>query len=159
MTEHGPLAAHYGRRCTAQHQTGPSGTYERCNYRWTSKECHECGEANDIAARYCVKCKTEIVDPNEKLALDFKMLKRDPTQAQTDEVLSMDLREGISQAGNKTMRADFVTPYRSFSIWFSPESKGWKQREEWAGFESATKNGPPKTVTYKKTVPAAFIDF
>lgn len=156
LTEYGPLPAHYGRRCLAQYKTGPGGTYERCGYRWTSKECPECGEPNDIAARYCCKCKAEIVDPNEKLNAEFRRLKRDPTQIQTDKVLSMDLREGVSQKGNKTVRADFVTPYRSFSVWFTPESKGWKQRDEWARFAAATENGPPRTVTYRKDAESGF---
>lgn len=153
MTDHGPLPAHFGRRCFGMHKTGAGGTYERCNYRWTSKECPECQEPNDIAARYCVKCKTEIVDPNEKLRAEFKQLKRDPTQVQTDEVISMDLREGVSQSGNKTVRADFVTPYRSFSIWFVPDNDGWKQRQDWANFLTATNGGAmkPNTITYKKS--------
>lgn len=138
------------------HKTGAGGTYERCAYRWTSKECPECQEQNDIAARYCCKCRAEIVNPNEKLVADFKKLKRTPTERQTDVVLSMDLREGISQAGNRTVRADFVTPYRSFSVWFVPESKGWKQREEWARFEAATQDGQPRTVTYKKNADSGF---
>jgi len=156
QTEHGPLPAHYGRRCIAMHKTGPGGTYERCGYRWTFKECPECSEPNDIAARYCKKCKAEIVNPNEKLRVEFKKMKRDPTQRQTDQVLSMDLREGVSQAGNRTVRADFVTPYRSFSIWFVPESRGWKQREEYARFAAATENGPPQTVTYMKDHESGF---
>ncbi len=158
MTEHGPLPAHYGRRCFGMHKTGPGGTYERCGYRWTFKECPECQEPNDIAARYCIKCKAEIVNPNERLSLEFKRLKRDPSQRQTDEVLSMDLREGVSQAGNRTVRADFVTPYRSFSVWFVPESKGWKQRQEWADFVAKTDGGEnqPRTVTYRKDTESGF---
>lgn len=149
-TEYGPLPAHYGRRCFGMHKTGPLGTYERCSYRWTSKECPECGEPNDIAARHCCKCKAEIVNPNEKLRAEFKRIKRDPTHTQTDKVLSMILREGVSQAGNKTMRADFVTPYRSFSVWFVPESKGWRQRSEWEKFGHVLSDDTPRTVTYRK---------
>jgi DNA repair protein RadD len=156
MTEYGPLSAHYGRRCFGMHKTG--GTYERCGYRWTSKECPECGEPNDIAARYCCKCRAEIVNPNEKLAADFKRLKRDPTKTQTDVVLSMDVREGVSQKGNRTVRVDFVTEYRSFSIWFVPESKGWKQRDDWARFNAATDGCArhPRTVTYCKDAESGF---
>ena len=158
MTEHGPLPAHYGRRCFGMHKTGPNGTYQRCGYRWTFKECPECQEPNDIAARYCIGCKAEIVDPNSKLVAEFKKLKRDPSQRQTDEVISMDLREGVSQAGNRTVRADFVTPYRSFSIWFVPESRGWKQRQEWQQFCAKTGCGEnkPRTVTYRKDPDSGF---
>lgn len=156
MTEFGPLPAHYGRRCFGMHKQG--GQYVRCGYRWTSKECPECQEPNDIAARYCTKCRAEIVNPNEKLAADFKRLKKDPTQVQTDLVESMVLREGVSQKGNKTVRADFVTPYRSFSVWFSPEATGWKKREEWAAFVAATEGGAkqPRTVTYRKDAASGF---
>jgi DNA repair protein RadD len=158
QTEYGPLPAHYGRRCFGMHKTGQMGKYERCTYRWTFKECPECQEPNDISARYCSGCRAEIVNPNEKLRAEFKRIKRDPTQIQTDRVLSLDLREGISQAGNKTIRADFVTPYRSFSVWFTPESKGWKQRDEWARFAHATDNGQdmPATVTYRKDEMSGF---
>ena len=156
MTEHGPLPAHYGRRCFGMHKTGPKGKYERCTYRWTSKECPECQEPNDLAARYCIKCKAEIVDPNEKLAADFKRIKKDPTQVQTDEVTSMDLREGVSQAGNRTVRADFVTPWRSFSVWFVPEARNRQRRQEWANFQAVTENGPPRTVTYRKDPETGF---
>lgn len=157
QTDHGPMPAHYGRRCWGMHPAA-GGKYERCAYRWTGKDCPECGESNDIAARYCVKCRCEIVDPNEKLVADFKRLKRTPTERQTDLVLSMDIREGISRAGNKTMRVDFVTPYRSFSVWFTPESKSWKAREEWANFDAATNGGKatPQTVTYRKDAESGF---
>jgi DNA repair protein RadD len=167
MTEFGPLPAHYGRRCFGMDRTGPNGTYERCGYRWTFKPCDECEEPNDIAARYCCKCKAEIVDPNSKLVAEFKQLKRDPSQRQTDKVLSMDVREGVSANGNKTVRVDFVTPYRSFSVWFVPESKGWKQRDDWARFahEVMAKNPStgnlyvqymPSTVTYRKDTETGF---
>lgn len=158
MTEFGPLPAHYGRRCFGMDRTGPGGTYERCGYRWTSKECPECQEPNDIAARYCSKCRAEIVDPNEKLRAEFKQLKRDPTQRQTDTVLSMDIREGVSAAGNETVRVDFVTPYRSFSVWFVPNAKGWKARDEWAKFHAATQglSVQPATVTYRKDPDSGF---
>ena len=151
MTEHGPLSGHYGRRCFGMHQTGPAGTYERCNYRWTSKDCPECEEPNDIAARYCIKCKAEIVDPNEKLALDFKVLKADPTKKQTDNVLSMSVRDGVSKSGNKTVRVDIVTEYRSFSVWLLPEARDSKNRRRYADFASQQMfGGKPKTVTYQK---------
>lgn len=156
MTEYGPMPGHLGRRCNAHHLM--RGKYVRCAYRWTSKECSECGEPNDIAARYCHSCKAEIVNPNEKLVKDFKRIKRDPTQTQTDEVISMTTRDGISKAGNKTVRADFVTHYRSFSVWLMPEAEGWKPRQTWEAFAAATDYGktPPKTVTYVKDGSSGF---
>ena len=47
------------------------GVLEQCQHRWTSKECPHCKADNDIAARYCCECNGEIIDPNEKLAIEF----------------------------------------------------------------------------------------
>lgn len=158
MTEYGPLPAHYGRRCFGMVQIGPKGEYDRCNYRWTGKECPQCGELNDIAARYCIVCKAEIVDPNDKLVADFKAMKKDPTRPQTDEVLSMQVRPGISAKGNRTIRADFVTPYRQFSVWFVPEATHSRGMREWAAFDNATKGGAerPSTISYVKDAQSSF---
>ena len=156
MTDYGPLPGHFGRRCLGQERTGPRGEYERCGYRWTFKECPECDAPNDIAARYCKECRAEIVNPNDKLVMEFKRIKRTPTEKQTDRILSMETRDGISQAGNKTVRADISTPYRSFSVWFVPESNGWKQRAEYETFAKACENGTPATVTYQKDKQTGF---
>lgn len=151
-TEYGPLPGHFGRRCLGMHRTGPRGEYLRCNYRWTHKECPECQEPNDIAARYCCACKAEIVDPNEKLREEFIRFKRDPHNRQTDRVLSMVVREGVSQKGNRTVRADFVTDHRSFSVWFLPDATGYVQRQAYETFCAATNDGTeaPRSITYQK---------
>jgi len=158
MTDYGPLSSHYGRRCFGMVQTGPKGEYDRCSYYWTSKECPQCSEPNDIAARFCRACKAELVDPNEKLAIDFKAMKRDPTRPQTDVVLSMTVRPGVSAKGNRTMRADWVTPYRQFSTWLLPEATHSRGMKEWAAFEAATDNGnrKPATISYCKDADSGF---
>lgn len=151
-TEHGPMPAHFGRRCFGMVRSGKMGEYVRCGYRWTSKECPHCEAKNDIAARYCIECKGEIVDPNEKLKGEFRAMKRDPSQKQTDQILDMVTREGVSARGNKTLRVDFTTPYRSFSIWLLPEATHSKAMSDWWTFQSATDEGNviPETVTYQK---------
>lgn len=153
MTEHGPTPAHFGRRCYGLVHVG-HGRYDQCDYRWTSKECPECHEPNDIAARYCASCKAEIIDPNEKLVMDFTRLKKDPTQTQTDEVLAMRTSTGISRSGNDTLRVDFETEYRNFPIWFVPE----KNDRGYRNFMESTKGGtvPPATVTYRKDPDSRF---
>lgn len=153
-TDYGPLSAHYGRRCFGYvHSTTQKGKIDRCNYRWTGKDCPECGEKNDIAARYCYECKAEIVDPNEKLIGEFKAMKRDPRLPQCDEVVSMTVHHRMSQAGNPTVRVDWVTPYRQFSTYFMPESKSHRQMHSYKIFIDATTNGTvrPSTVSYRKT--------
>ncbi len=152
QTEHGPMPGHYGRRCWGMVTAGPRGELVRCEYRWTGKDCPACGEPNDIAARYCIACKAEMVDPNEKLRGEWKAFKRDPSNRQTDPVIEMKTREGVSQRGNKTMRVDFTTPYRSFSIWLMPEGTFARAMRDWQMFDAATLGGerPPETVTYQK---------
>lgn len=160
MSEFGPIPGHYGRRCMGMVQVGKRGEYERCGYRWTFKECPHCAAENDIAARYCTACKGEIVDPNEKLVADFKALKRDPTQMQTDKVLSMSCAPSISRNGNRTMRVEWVTPYRQFATWFLPDAPHVRGQVAWNTFDRATDGGKvaPSTVTYQKNAETGFFD-
>lgn len=160
MSDWGPIPVHLGRRCMGLVQSGKRGEYDRCDYRWTSKECPHCLEPNDIAARYCHSCKAELVNPNDKLKAEFKALKRDPTQWQTDQVISMTCKEGVSAKGNKTVRVEWVTPYRQFSTWFSPDSKSWSIRDKHQAWLSVTQDGttPPKTVTYRKDPATQFFE-
>lgn len=155
-TEYGPMPAHYGRRCFGMIRSGEDGKHERCNYRWTSKDCEACGAANDIAARYCVECKAELVDPNEKLKAEFQAMKKDPHQPQTDAVLSMTLKDSVSQKGNATVRADWVTPYRTFSTWHQPNASFAKGQKDWARFDEATRHGTPETISYIKEAGSSF---
>ena len=155
-TEHGPMPAHFGRRCWGEVKL-PGGKRDRCSYRWTGKDCPACGESNDIAARYCAHCRAEIVDPNEKLIGEFRAMKKDPTKMQTDEVVSMAVQNGVSRSGNKTVRVDFVTPYRSFSIWLLPEATHSRALADMAKFEQVTADGvTPRTVTYQKDAGTGF---
>ena len=146
MSEHGPVASHYGRRCFGMVRTGARGEYERCGHRYNSKECPACDAPNDIAARFCTVCAAEIVDPNERLVGEFVARKKDPSQPQTDRVLSYDVRESVSQRGNATIRIDFVTPYRQFSVWIMANPKNAKQAADLARWEAC--EGDPKTVSY-----------
>jgi DNA repair protein RadD len=156
MTEFGPSPAHFGRRCYGLVK-GALGVFSQCGYRWTSKPCPHCEADNDIAARYCKECRGEIIDPNEKLVMDFKALKKDPTRTQTDLVVSMVSSEGISRSGNRTLRVDFETPHRNFSVWYSPNGPHFAHRE-YAKFMDATMGGiaTPKTVTYRKDEDSKF---
>lgn len=157
MSEYGPVPGHYGRRCFGMLRTGDRGEYVRCGYRWTSKECPHCTAPNDIAARYCCECKGEIVNPNDKLVADFKALKRDPSRLQTDKVLSMECKPGVSKAGNPTLRVDWVTPYRQFWTWFQTEATHHKGRAEYAKFQAATADGrTPETISYAKDLESGF---
>jgi DNA repair protein RadD len=154
----GPMPGGNIRRCHGQLRTGARGEYTRCGYYWTSKICEQCSEHNDIAARFCRSCKAEIVDPNEKLSIEFKALKRDPTQRQVDAVVSMTVTRGISAKDNDTLRADFVTSHRQFSIWLMPQSRSLQGQRDYHHFMTATDNGaiPPATVSYVKDAASGF---
>jgi len=147
-----PLPVHYGRRCF-----GVSVAGERCVYRWAGKECPACGEMNDIAARYCYlkDCRAEIVDPGEKLIADFKAMKRDPTLPQTDMVVSVEYKDGVSRSGNATVRADWKTPWRSFSTWQSKTPRGQRDYDK---FMAATNDATtaPQTISYVKDTASGF---
>lgn len=123
--------AHWGRRCFGQ--IVENKVFRRCEYRWSFKKCtsETCEHENDIAARYCEKCKHELIDPNTKLVLDFKRMKADPYTLSTDKVLSWRVQEWTSQKGNKSLKIDYTTEYASFSAWYSPDSKIQKQRLAW----------------------------
>ncbi len=149
-TDEGAMPAHYGRRCYGM--VREAGTHVRCDHRWTGKQCPACGQDNDIAAKHCAGCKAELVDPNEKLRADFQAFKRDPHNVQTDEVLDMDAKPTLSRSGREVIRCTFTTPYRSFTVWFTPTSKAVKAQKEYRKWMAATEKGQtaPNTVTYYK---------
>lgn len=151
-TEYGPLSGHYGRRCFGYIPVG-MGRVERCNYYWTSKECDACGGKNDVTARYCACCKNELIDPNDRLVGEFKAHKKDPHLPQCDEVISMDVKRSVSQAGNAILRVDWVTPYRAFTTYFMVDGRTPRQQAEYNNFMLTTDNGnvKPDTISYRKT--------
>lgn len=116
-----PMPAHFGRRCYGQEIIG--GESVRCEYRWSSKECDNCHHHNDIAARYCESCKEELIDPNEKLVLEYTKIKKDPYSLSTDKVVGWDCVEHTSKAGNMTMKVSYRTEYRTFSVWYMERKK------------------------------------
>lgn len=144
--EHKPMPAHYGRRC--QHYDLRSG--ERCGYYWSSKDCPVCEHKNDIAARFCKECRAELVNPNEKLIELHTKHKRDPTQWQCDEVVSIEYRHGLSRAGNDMITADVTTSGRRFSIYLL-ENNDWSARRKLFWHQNTDGfTATPRTVTYRK---------
>ncbi len=154
-TEFGPMPAHHGRRCQGVFLApGGAGVHDQCSHRWTFKPCPSCGEDNDIAARYCShkSCKAEIINPNDKLAMEFKALKKDPKQEQTDRVVRVTVGEHFARGSGKTItKVIFETTHRNFTIWLDPSSPILARQREWAMYLGGTDNGKfyPETVTYK----------
>jgi DNA repair protein RadD len=123
-----PIPAHHGRRC--QNNTLDGGELHRCTYKWSFKICDECDHENDIAARYCESCKVEIVDPNDKLVMEFTRIKKDPYAESTDEVRSWTVKEYYTRAGDQTLRITYTTDYRTFTVFYrSDKSFLWRSFE------------------------------
>jgi len=152
MSEHGPVSSHYGRRCFGYVPMGKE--FVRCEYRWTFKICEACSSENDIAARYCSTCKAELIDPAAKLVAEFVAQKKDPSTPSTDRVLSYETRESVSQKGNRTLRVDFVTEFRQFSVWLMPEPTNSKAAADWARWEAC--DGDIRTVSYVREPSSQF---
>ena len=150
----GPIPAHFGRRCQSKRII--AGEIVQCEYRWTFKECPHCEADNDIAARYCSECKGELVDPNEKLRIEFAEMKKDPTRRQTDRVLSFEWHTSVSRTGNEMWKVDVVTEYRKFCYWVPIKptwTKGYKQREMFLDLQEK-----PETITYEKKSDSTFFE-
>ena len=149
-TDHGPMPAHYGRRCQGLIKRG--ATHVQCGHRWTSKACPHCDADNDIAARYCVECKGEIIDPNEKLRIEFKEFKKDAKRIQTDKVLSWELKPVVSRKGKECLVVTFETEYRNFTVWYHPYVERGRLHAEYLQLMDATESGVqmPRTVTFKQ---------
>lgn len=141
--DHGPIPAHFGRRCQGMRLV-TGGVLEQCQHRWTSKECPHCKADNDIAARYCCECNGEIIDPNEKLVMEYQAMMSDPYSIRCEEVLSVEARPSISQKGNECLKVSFTTPHNSFTVWFSHKMRRHKM------FIEYLMNKEPSTVTYRK---------
>jgi DNA repair protein RadD len=109
-----------------------------------------CEHVNDIAARFCSGCKTELVNPNDKLIEFFTAHKKDPTLPQTDPVVSIDYVRGISRAGNDMLTANIVTSRRKFSVYLL-ENNNYAAAKK-AAFSSGTGEfaRTPRTITYVK---------
>ena len=131
------MPAHYGRRCNGNHLV--KGEFQRCEERWSVKVCEKCEHENDIAARYCSNksCKAELVDPNEKLVTDFQKIKKDPTQLTHDKVIGWSCKEWYSQRGVHMLKVDYVTEFRSFPVWYTPNTGKTLQERQWLGLSEA----------------------
>lgn len=129
-----PIPGHFGRRCNGQVLI--AGRHERCHQKWSAKECQECQHENDIAARYCQKCKAELVDPNDKLKEIAAQVARDANRTQCAEVTGMTMHRHFSPKGEclkVTYHIDNKKPDK-VSEYFHPESSNQWMANRWIGF-------------------------
>ena len=63
--------------------------------------------------------------------LDFQRIKSSARSATSDELLSWNVRKWVSKAGNESIRIDYTTQYRTFPVWYSPNSKSVVSRRSY----------------------------
>ena len=63
----GDIIEHYGRRCQGLAEHAPTTVPNQCSYRFRARICPDCGGENDIAARVCQKCQSQLIDPDKRL--------------------------------------------------------------------------------------------
>ncbi len=122
-TEYGPMPGHYGRRCNGMVMDGYE--IDQCPHRWSFKACPNCDADNDIAARRCVVCNVEIISPSDKLALEFKKMKKNPHVASTDKVIWCRFQMHHSKKDRISLMAEYKTDYRTVTFWYHPGSAQW----------------------------------
>lgn len=68
----GRVTEHFGRRCQGLLEDDDESI--QCDFRFRFKQCPSCNHENDIAARRCQSCDTQLIDPDSKLkdALNLK---------------------------------------------------------------------------------------
>lgn len=136
--ENVPIPAHYGRRCKGMVQHPEKrGEVDRCGYKWSFKECEECGYENDIAARFCTKCRGEIVDPNEKLRIEAAKIASDPYRIRASKVQMMKLKRWAGRDGKPdTVKVDFYIDEKPgvVSTWLAPDADSGWLRSKWINF-------------------------
>lgn len=141
-----PIPGHMGRRCR-NFLPVPGGEHKQCGYYWSCKICPVCEADNDITARYCKGCGEELIDPAQKLIEVHTKAKKDPTQPQCDEVLSMKVVDTISRSCNPILKVTFTTPYRTFTIYLHKNATNQWAYEDYRRFMEA---GTPRTCKYRK---------
>ena len=136
--------AHFARRCSHVDFLGKNQMV-RCNHYWSYKECPNCNEKNDIVARRCTSCKTELINPNEKLIAEFKAFKKDLSQVQTDAINFIRKKTIRTKSGNDGIQISFGTPERIVQVIMSNKVMP-KFYDLFLNSDFA-----PKTITYKKS--------
>lgn len=128
------MPAHYGRRC--QGFKIEHGHVSQCSHKWAFKVC-DCGHENDITARYCSKCRAEIVDPNAKLKLEAIRLEKDPYRVRFASVQMWRFKRWPGKDGKPdSLRVEYLIDEKPSSLleWFHPESANTWLFNRWQSF-------------------------
>lgn len=134
-----PIPAHYGRRCTNMITQGRTKEVVRCPHLFESKDCPSCGEPNDIAARFCTVCRGELVNPNEKLAIEAARLEKDPHAIKQARVNGFFFTRTYTTKGDDAIKVTFVTDhdlkkFRQVDQIYMPDHEKASARLNWLEF-------------------------
>lgn len=131
-----PMPGHFGRRCKNYIMVGALREMRRCTYKWSFKECHDCGFENDIAARNCVSCKAEIIDPNQKLQEEAAKLDAAPDATKQSKVTMMSITRHYVSSGDDMLVVKFAIEQSPWFVnkFFKPMAENTWQRREWEDF-------------------------
>ena len=113
------------------------GHAEQCSYKWAFKTCESCGHENDIAARYCSRCRAEIVDPNRSLVLRSSQVDTDPYRIRTANVQMMRLKRNAGRNGKPdSLLVEYILDEKPSTLreWFHPESTNTWLFNRWVTF-------------------------
>lgn len=131
-----PMPGHFGRRCKNYIMVGALREMRRCTYKWSFKECPDCGFENDIAARNCVSCKAEIIDPNKKLQEEAARLDAAPDATKQSKVTMMSITRHYVSSGDDMLVVKFAIEQSPWFVnkFFKPMAEKTWQRREWEDF-------------------------
>lgn len=131
-----PMPGHFGRRCKNYIMVGALREMRRCTYKWSFKECPDCGFENDIAARNCVSCKAEIIDPNQKLQEEAARLDAAPDATKQSKVTMMSITRHYVSSGDDMLVVKFAIEQSPWFVnkFFKPMAEKMWKRREWEDF-------------------------
>ena len=131
-----PMPAHFGRRCKNYVMHGPLREMHRCTYKWSVKECPDCGFENDIAARNCTSCGAEIIDPNQKLKEEADRLDSSPYATKQSNVTMMNIMKHYVSSGEDLVHVKFAIEQKPFFVskFYNPNSEKEWMKKEWEEF-------------------------
>ena len=129
------LPAHYGRRCQGFHIIG--GRFTQCSHKWSFKVCDDCGHENDIAARYCTKCRGELVNPNDRLIEEALKMEKDPYRVRFADVQMWNFTRWPGKDGKpESLRVEYMIADKPSTLmeWYHPESDSAWLLSKWNKF-------------------------
>lgn len=131
-----PMPGHFGRRCKNYIMVGALREMRRCTYKWSFKECPDCGFENDIAARNCTSCGAEVIDPNTKLQEEAAKLDSAPDATKQSKVTMMSIGKHYVSSGDDMVIVKFAIEQTPWFVnkFFNPSSEKSWQRKEWEEF-------------------------